>query len=225
MAAIDRRKVARQAGAGLGQPQSDETQTRKFKEDAMTCFRMLKTRFQTRISRGTLFAVTAVGLTFGVSTANAACGGPAGSRPGIPANLSFLAQGNSQAQTGEMNASIVGLWQVTYTAGGQLFYQAFDQWHSDHTEFENADVPAIIGNVCMGAWKTVGTRTYKLNHVGWNFDNTGNPDGTFTLTETIKVRLDGSAYHGNFDYKLYDANGNLLQEIMGTLAAKRITAD
>jgi hypothetical protein len=31
------------------------------------------------------------------------------------------------------DAGIVGLWHVVYTAGGSIFNETLDQWHSDGT--------------------------------------------------------------------------------------------
>jgi len=73
----------------------------------------------------------------------------------------------------------------------------------------------------MGVWKQVGS-TIHLSHVGWGFDNNGNPAGMFSLTERNTFAGNGNSYHGTFDYKAYDSNGNLLQEVTGTLAATRI---
>lgn len=175
-----------------------------------------------RLSHALLLALTVISMTFAATTANAACGHQDG-RSTIPLKLPVLAQPNAVGPA--VNTSIVGLWHVTYTSQGQLFYEAYDQWHADFTEFENADLSAVEGNVCMGVWKKVGVRTVQLNHVGWNFDSNGIPNGTFTLTETNTVSTNGMSYHGSFDYKLFDANGNLIAEATGTLAATRITAN
>src|SRR5262245_42506065 len=48
---------------------------------------------------------------------------------------------------------IVGTWHVTY--GGPLAGQAFIQWHSDGTEWENIDFPILGGTICMGDWRAV----------------------------------------------------------------------
>jgi hypothetical protein len=171
-----------------------------------------------------VFAIAvALALLATATHANAACSDPLHSPGGQAMKLPFLAHAG-QAQVGGA-ASIVGLWHVTYTADGALFYEAYDQWHADGNEFENADLGPIEGNICMGVWKKVAPRTVHLNHVGWNFDNTGNPNGSFTLTETNTVSANGLSYRGAFDYKLFDAAGNLLQEVTGTLSATRITAD
>ncbi|MBZ5720424.1 MAG: hypothetical protein LAO03_08580 [Acidobacteriia bacterium] len=191
----------------------------------MTLCQTTKLTLWSHLGRIAFIALAAVSIVFAATAANAACGGPVGSRSGIATKLPFLTQANNQGRQSGISTSIVGLWHVTYTADGQLFYEAYDQWHSDRTEFENANFSPIESNVCMGVWKKVGLRTVQLNHVGWNFDSNGNPAGTFTINETNTVSNDGTTYQGTFDYKVYDVNGVLLQEVTGTLAATRITAD
>jgi hypothetical protein len=73
----------------------------------------------------------------------------------------------------------------------------------------------------MGVWKQVDS-TIHLYHVGWLFDSVGNSMGLFTLTERNVLAGNSNSYHGTFDYKAYDPNGNLVQEVTGTLAATRI---
>jgi hypothetical protein len=116
---------------------------------------------------------------------------------------------------------IVGTWHVTYTAGGSPFGEAFIQWHSDGTEWENIDFPVLGGNICMGSWKQVGRRQFSRNHIGWLYDN-GTLSGFFTETETNEVAFDGNTYSGTNDSKIYDLKNNLLAEVQGTSAAKRI---
>jgi len=118
----------------------------------------------------------------------------------------------------------VGLWHVTFETEGQFFYESFEEWHSDGTELENPNLPPIGGSVCVGAWKRTPDGIVHLNHIGWNFDLNGNSTGTFTITERNTVSPGGNSYRGVFDYKVYDVDGNLLQEISGAQTAKRITA-
>jgi len=173
--------------------------------------------------RAALVLVFMLGLASVAINANAACSDPVHSRGSVALKLPFLAQAGNQGAGGP--ATIVGLWHVTYTADGALFYEAYDQWHADGNEFENADLNPIEGNICMGVWKRVAPRTVHLNHIGWSFDNTGTPNGSFTLTETNTVSANGLSYSGTFDYKFFDSDGNLAQEITGTLSATRIGAD
>jgi hypothetical protein len=124
--------------------------------------------------------------------------------------------------------SIVGLWHVVYTtASGAAFGVSLKEWHSDGTEFENIDHSAVVGNVCFGVWKQVGFRTVRLHHTGWTFDGSGNPTGSFTIDETDTIASNGMSYIGNFDFKVFDTNGNFISgsETTGTIAASRITVD
>ena len=116
---------------------------------------------------------------------------------------------------------IVGTWHVTY--GGALAGEAFIQWHSDGTEWENIDLPTLGGNICMGDWKAIDEDHVRRSHVGWLFSN-GNPAGYFTQTETNEVARDGSWYRGTNYIRLYDPNGVQFAEGAGTAEAVRIPA-
>jgi len=126
------------------------------------------------------------------------------------------------ASSSSANGSIVGLWQVTYTASdNQPFQESFDMWHRDGTELESANVNPIGGNICVGVWKQVGSQIH-LHHVGWAFDSAGNLIGPFTVDDVIALGARANSYSGTFDFKQYDNDGNLMQEITGTLSATRI---
>ena len=114
---------------------------------------------------------------------------------------------------------IVGTWLVTYK--GPLAGQAFIQWHSDGTEWENIDFPILGGTLCLGDWRAVDENHVRRSHVGWLFDN-GNPAGYFTQTETDEVAKDGSWYRGTNYIKMYDKDGNKVFEGEGSAEARRI---
>ena len=102
---------------------------------------------------------------------------------------------------------IVGTWLVNYGPVGQ----AFIQWHSDGTEWENITHPAVGGNICMGSWVPTGPRTYSRNHFGWIFDSmTGLIAGYFNETETDKLSKDGNSYAGTNVTTFYDLDGNVV---------------
>lgn len=179
-----------------------------------------------RLLRSLPIAVATISILLVATNAKAACGDPRAYKSTVVPKMPILAHLDSGATTEHGNPndnSIVGLWHVTYTAGGQLFYDAFDEWHADGTEFENANVPPIGGNVCVGVWTTRGKQNVRLNHIGWVFDSNGNSAGTFTLTETNRLGANGLHYTGTFDYRLYDVNGKLLGEVKGTQKATRIS--
>jgi len=191
-----------------------------------------------RLFGGTSVTLAAMGMLFAAASARAACGDPSGFKSGVVPKLPLLVQpgggweqSDAEARQGlesgtedrDDNNPIVGLWHVKYTSGGQPFFESFDQWHSDGTELENPNLPPVTGSVCVGVWKPIGSRTVRLHHVGWNFDVNGNSTGTFTLSETNTVGPNGKTYEGTFDYKIYDVDGNLIQEVTGAQTATRIT--
>jgi hypothetical protein len=101
---------------------------------------------------------------------------------------------------------IVGTWLVNYGPVGE----AFIQWHSDGTEWENITHPAIGGNICMGSWVATGPWTYYRNHFGWIFDSSGNIAGYFNETETDSLSRDGNSYTGTNVTIFYDMGGNVV---------------
>lgn len=137
--------------------------------------------------------------------------------------------------------SIVGMWHVIFT--GQTFnedpypsdHQPVDNalvvWHSDGTEIMNSNRPAQDGNFCLGVWERTGQRSYHLNHIPWQGNDTsagaagiGNPQAGVQLTEEITLAPDGKSYTGTFRLVQYDPAGNVEVTITGTLSAQRVTA-
>ena len=170
--------------------------------------------------RGLPIVLAILVVLFATGNASAACGDPMGARLG-PLKLPPMLTESGRLAPGP--ASIVGLWHVTYTSGGQFFYEAFDQWHNDGTEFESANFVPAEGNVCVGVWRLMPNGTISLHHIGWNFDINGNSIGTFVLTENNWIAPNGNNYVGTFDYKVYDVNGVLIQELTGSQNATRIS--
>jgi hypothetical protein len=198
----------------------------------MPNFKLMKVSFR-RPLRGAISTLAAMGILFAASSARAACGAPSGIKSGIIIKMPFLVQPagaedaqpawESRAETARNKNSIVGLWHVTYTAGGNPLYEAFDQWHGDGTELENPNLAPATGPLCVGVWKHAGPRTFRLHHVGWNFDANGNSLGIFTLKETNTLGPEGNSYQGTFRLTFFDVDGNIVDELTGTQKATRIT--
>ena len=121
--------------------------------------------------------------------------------------------------------SIVGLWKSTFTSGGQVVDQGFDQWNGDGTEILNDDPPPATGNVCLGVWVPAGSSTYKLKHPSWTFDAAGNVNGTAVIREQVTVSPDGNSYQGTYTININDLSGNHLAHFAGTISATRVTVD
>ncbi len=126
------------------------------------------------------------------------------------------------ARAGGAAEKIVGTWQVSYATQGVVYAEAFIQWHRDGTEWENIDFPVLSGNICMGSWKTVDENRVYRYHVGWLYSN-GTLFGHFIETETDELSRDGNSYTGNNDTKLYQLDGTMFKEVIGTSAATRIS--
>lgn len=131
------------------------------------------------------------------------------------------------------NASIVGMWHVTFTGqtmtgGAYTLPQPFDNsvvvWHRDGTEIMNSSRPAQDGNFCLGVWRQTGRLQYFLNHIPWQGnDPSGNPQGGAQLLEQITLSPDGNHYSGRFSFQAYDSMGNPTLAVTGILTATRIT--
>jgi hypothetical protein len=168
-----------------------------------------------------LTAAAAIALVASGMSAQAACGSQTGNTGHkavkLPQNF-FNHNGKTPGA-----ASIVGLWKVDYTAGGNPVYSGLEQWHSDGLEWEFADIPTFSGDVCMGVWSGHG-RKVSLYHTGWTFDSNGLPNGTMVLTHEDKVAKDGESFSGTFDLKFFDSDGNLVNEVSGEDNGTRIDA-
>jgi len=88
--------------------------------------------------------------------------------------------------------------------------QAFIQWHSDGTEWENITHPVLGGNICMGSWEATGSWIYSRNHFSWIFDSTGTIAGHFNETKTDSLSKDGDSYTGTNVSIFYDMAGNVV---------------
>ena len=114
-------------------------------------------------------------------------------------------------------ASIVGTWFVSYTLGGE----AYIQWHSDGTEWENINHPVSGGNICMGSWKQTGRYTYVRHHVGWIYTDDA-VTNYFIEDETAQLSPGGNSYTGVDTFTIYDLSGNaVMGPLSGTASATR----
>jgi len=170
-------------------------------------------------------AIAAFSLT-GLA-AHAACMDPRG---GTEQTAPFVVKHQSLPPYGGHNAAenIVGTWDVIYTASPSTTPtgEAFIQWHSDGTEWENINYAILGGNLCMGSWKMIDPAHVYRNHYGWLYNN-GVLAGYFNETETDEVAWDGNSYNGtdtttlNF-YPVPPATTPTVIVMKGTATATRI---
>jgi len=136
---------------------------------------------------------------------------------------------SSADNAGDESVAITGLWHVIFLAGGQTFDEGIDLWTSDGTEILNDIAPPQpangSGTICLGVFKIVGPRTYKLRHPGFMIDASGNPAGTVLLLEQVTLAPTGNSYTGSFTYTTYDLGGKITFQTSGEIKAQRVTVD
>lgn len=169
------------------------------------------------------------------TSANASCASPAGRKSMLASAQESLIQ-PTDMQASDPNSieaerdddAIVGLWHIRFLQGDVVFDEGYDQFHEDGLEVLNDNpspgAPNGSGDVCLGVFKKVGPRTYKLRHPFWNYDGKGILIGTGVILETIIVD-NHSTFHGSFVFITYNFKGVEESREVGVIKAERITAD
>lgn len=124
--------------------------------------------------------------------------------------------------------SIVGLWEVQFFVGSNLFDFGYAEWHDDGTEIMNSGGRApSTGNFCMGAWTATGPFSYALNHFALSYDGaTGKLNGKINIKENVQLQNKGQTFNGTFTIDVYDpATNAAVNHVSGTIIGKRLSAD
>jgi hypothetical protein len=114
---------------------------------------------------------------------------------------------------GREASPIVGLWTSEFLLGdGPARYdQTFQTIHADGTEMMVSNgLPPALGNVCVGIWKQIAPRTFRMKHMTWNWDANGGFAGTFLMTVTLRLDRRGNSYTGTWVADSYDPDGELI---------------
>jgi hypothetical protein len=173
------------------------------------------------------------------AAANAECGDLQRFKPGAslqPQSWQEPGQFGSASlmQVAVVSDPIVGFWQVTLTAKGNLppgppdgvvLDKGFSQWHSDGTEILNSSRAPVTQSFCLGVWKQVSPGRYKLNHFPISWDQNSNLVGVANLREEVTLSADGNSFAGTFTIDQYDQAGNKLVHLVGVVRGTRITVD
>jgi len=135
-------------------------------------------------------------------------------------------------------AAVVGFWHVKFIVGSGSSAQEIDagyqQWHADGTEIHNSGAhPPVTQSFCLGVWKQVGYRQYKLNHFAEAWDPTPVPPnapygtliGPARIQELVTVSADGNQMSGTFVIDQYTENLNVVAHLTGNITGTRITVD
>ena len=174
-----------------------------------------------------LIATAAMALAVGSVSSQASCVHRVKGNNAVAAKAITLPPlaAKARAQVSANPYSITGLWHVEHRLpDGSLYFESFEHYHDDGTEFEFANINPIVGDICMGVYTQTSANSVSLYHIGWIFDDAGNPAGTFTLEGPRTLTKQGTHLKGTFDAKIYDTKGNLLEEDTGTTTGERIPA-
>jgi hypothetical protein len=180
-----------------------------------------------------MIAVVGLSLTF-AAEARAACFAKGRTQAAaLNAGMPFVQASASvpiDELSGAHHQSIVGLWKTTFLAGDgpDVLYEGFQQWHTGGTELMvDNGVPPAFGNVCVGVWKQIGSRTYRLRHVTFNWDEQGRSTGTFVMQMTVTLDRRGNRYTGKYVSDSFDLAGIVIPElhVEGVVRSVRITVE
>ena len=170
--------------------------------------------------------VLVVGLSV---SASASCGDSlsamAAQAASVQSQFRPMQQNSQSAGDDARKSTIVGLWHIQFTVGGQTIQEAYQLWNAGGTEVHNPNVDPRSGNVCLGVWKHAPHGTYKLAHRVWSYDSNGNFMGTIHLSETLTLRDGGNTHTGSFTLDFYDPSGNFQFEVAGNVTGERISVD
>jgi hypothetical protein len=134
---------------------------------------------------------------------------------------------NADLDENSRTDSIVGFWHVKFVANGTEIDAGYSQWHSDGTEIMNSGGRAPNTNdFCLGVWKKIGERKYKLNHFAAAWDPSSNTLlGPAQIKEEVTVKPDGNTFYGKFSITQRDEKGDILGSVAGDIVGIRIDAD
>jgi len=171
-------------------------------------------------------AVATFGTLF-APNANADCGYSAHPQWATAASPARTQNGvqKEQDDASSGQATLVGLWHIKISAGGQVIIQGIEAFHGDGTETLNDTDAPSSGNVCLGVWTQSGARTYKLKHPFWRWDAAGNLIGSAVIRQEVTVDKGSQTFSGTAKVDFLDLSGNVLFQLQQDVTGERITVD
>jgi hypothetical protein len=177
------------------------------------------------LAKSTAFMVVVVGLG---ASASASCGDSlsmmAAQAAAVQSQIRPVQQNSESGRNVGNDSSIVGLWHILFTVGGQPNQEAYQLWNAGGTEVHNPNL-SPGGGVCLGVWRHTPQGTFKLTHRVWLYDPSGNFLGIGHLSETVSVSDGGKTQSGSFTLAIFDPSGNFLSEVTGSVTGERIPAE
>lgn len=139
----------------------------------------------------------------------------------------------------DANSSLVGMWHTKLLLGGNngpVYDEAFEHYHGDGTHMLISNgLPPALGNICIGTYKRIGGRTYRLTHMTWNwspdmnlgFGVPGTFAGRFELNMTLRLDESGNSYRGTWSVQNFDPDGTHIPglDAEGVVRGTRITVN
>lgn len=130
---------------------------------------------------------------------------------GIAAQNSVISDEGTATTKWSDGPGIVGFWNELVYYQGSMIDQRYDNWFADHNELWVDLSPPATNDVCNGVWKQVGRLTYKLRHMGFNFDaTTGNLINTWVFDQVAVLSEDGNSFTATETEYEYDTTGTVL---------------
>jgi len=88
-------------------------------------------------------------------------------------------------------------------------------------------LPPALGNVCVGIWKQLGPRTFKLKHMAWNWDANGNFVSVFVMDVTLRIDRHGTKYTCTYSANNLTLSGTPIagEHFEGNVRGTKITVD
>lgn len=178
-----------------------------------------------------MLALAAFGsLALAASAAWAGCGDTAAVAPAAWREAPMQAGDARLIRTAVTGGSqsIVGLWDVKFYVGGNLFDFGYAAWHDDGTEIMNSGGRSpSTENFCMGVWTSTGPFSYALNHFALSYDpTTGKLNGKVNIKENVQVQSKGDTFAGTFTLDVFDPTTNAnVAHVAGQITGKRLTVN
>jgi hypothetical protein len=148
---------------------------------------------------------------------------------GRVASVQFAAANAAQPDASTPD-TVVGMWHTVYFLGdGPTRYdEAIQQFHAGGTEMMLSNgLPPALGNVCLGAWKQTGGRTFALRHLAWNWNPDGSFAGLFEMLVSLSLDRSGDNIVGTWVAHSWDPAGNPIPALAaeGTVRSTRVRVD
>ena len=150
----------------------------------------------------------------------------AGTLGAIGALAALAAPGMAHAEQ-ERSESVVGTWLETVSSTNNSFpsFQALSSYAVGGGWISSASInlsPATLASDAYGAWARTGERSFRWAAHAFAYTPEGNPNGLYTIRESLSLDRTGQTYTGTGSYEIVN-NGQLLFSGKFRSTATRVT--